>query len=191
MLTNSEKQTYDILKQYFDHIVLVLNVGSMIQLNNIEKDQKTSILISYYPGMEAGNAIVDVLVGDVNPSAHLTSTWAKTINDYPTTSTFIENINYVKYKEGLFVGYRYFEEDENTQSKVVFPFGHGLSYTTFDMKNKCEFDSDKKNFKVTSTIKNTGQKSGKQVVQVYVKKPQNEKFVKVQRELVAFGKTKN
>ena len=191
MLTNSEKQTYDILKQYFDHIVLVLNVGSMIQLNNIEKDQKTSILISYYPGMEAGNAIVDVLVGDVNPSAHLTSTWAKTINDYPTTSTFIENINYVKYKEGLFVGYRYFEEDENTQSKVVFPFGHGLSYTTFKLENNCTFDKDKKLFIVNSIVKNTGKVKGKQVVQVYAKKPQNENFVKVKRELVAFGKTKD
>jgi beta-glucosidase len=182
--------TYNSIIKYFDKVIVVLNVGSVIELNDIEKNEKTSILISFLPGMEAGNAVADVLVGAVNPSGHLTDTWARTIDDYPTTATFLESEKYVKYKEGLFVGYRYFEEDENTQSKVVFPFGHGLSYTTFDMKNKCEFDSDKKNFKVTSTIKNTGQKSGKQVVQVYVKKPQNEKFVKVQRELVAFGKTK-
>ena len=74
--------------------------------------------------MEAGNAIADVLNGKANPSGHLTDTWAKTIADYPTTITFTENIEYVKYKEGLFVGYRYFEDDGTTQEKVVFPFRH-------------------------------------------------------------------
>ena len=190
LLSDTEMDTYNSIIKYFDKVIVVLNVGSVIELNDIEKNEKTSILISFLPGMEAGNAVADVLVGLVNPSGHLTDTWARTIDDYPTTATFLESEKYVKYKEGLFVGYRYFEEDENTQSKIVFPFGHGLSYTTFDMKNKCEFDSDRKNFKITSTVKNTGGKSGKHVVQVYVKKPQNEKFVKVQRELVAFGKTK-
>ena len=140
--------------------------------------------------MEAGNAIVDVLVGDVNPSGHLTDTWAKTINDYPTTKTFKENLQYVKYKEGLFMGYRYFEDDASTQGKVVFPFGHGLSYTTFSMKNEASFNSDSRTFEIKSEVTNTGSISGKQVVQVYAQKPQNENFIKVQRELVAFAKTK-
>ena len=190
MLSESEINTYDLLKKYFDHIVVVLNVGSIIELNGMEKDEKTSILISFYPGVEAGNAIADVLVGDINPSGHLTDTWANKIEDYPTTSSFIENDLYVKYKEGLFVGYRYFEEDREKQSKVIFPFGHGLSYTSFDLENNCLFDKRTKMFTITSKVTNIGNRKGKQVVQVYVKKPENNKFIKVQRELVTFGKTK-
>ena len=190
LLSNSEKDTYTLLIKYFDNVVVILNVGSVMELEDIETDKKTSILISFLPGMEAGNAIADILIGDVNPSGHLTDTWAKKIDDYPTTMTFLEDKIYVKYKEGLFVGYRYFEEDEEKQSKVVFPFGYGLSYTTFTLENKCEFDSEKKVFTVTSKVTNNGERSGKQVVQVYAKKPQNENFIKVQRELVAFGKTK-
>ena len=188
LLTDSEIETYNSLKNHFDKIIVVLNVGSVIELNGIEKDEKTSILIAWLPGMEAGNAVADVLFGVVNPSGHLTDTWAKTINDYPTTSTFLESPLYVKYKEGLFVGYRYFEEDNEKQDKIVFPFGYGLSYTTFEISNKCKFE--KRLFTVTSIVKNSGNVEGKQVIQVYVKKPENPKFVKVQRELVAFGKTK-
>ena len=77
-LSDTEIETYNLLKQYFDHIVLILNVGSIIELNNIEKNNKTSILISFYPGIEAGNAIADILFGDANPSGHLSDTWAKT-----------------------------------------------------------------------------------------------------------------
>ena len=190
LLSDPEITTYNSLIKYFDKVVLILNVGSVIELNGFETNEKTSILITYLPGMEAGNAVADILIGKANPSGHLTDTWAKTIDDYPTTKTFKENISYVKYTEGLFVGYRYFEEDSTTQSKIVFPFGHGLSYTTFSMKNNCKFNADKNIFEITSEVTNTGQRSGKQVVQVYVKKPQNEKFIKVQRELVAFAKTK-
>ena len=190
LLNEKELKTFYCLKKYFDKIVIILNVGSVIELEGIEKDTNVSILISFLPGMEAGNAIVDVLIGDVNPSGHLTDTWAKHINDYPTTSTFSENKKYVRYSEGLFVGYRYFEDNEETQEKVVFPFGYGLSYTTFKIESKCEFDSNNKKFIITSKVTNTGNRSGKQVVQVYVKKPQNKDFIKVQRELVAFNKTK-
>ena len=190
MLTDSEIETYELLKIYFDHIVVILNVGSVIELNNMEKDKKTSILISFFPGMEAGNAIADILLGEVNPSGHLTDTWASKINDYPTTSTFIESNFFVKYKEGLFLGYRYFEDDEEKQSKVVFPFGHGLTYTKFNIENKCVFNNNKNIFIITSKVTNIGKRKGKQVIQVYIKKPQNYNFIKVQRELVAFNKTK-
>ena len=190
MLTDSEIETYELLKIYFDHIVVILNVGSVIELNNMKKDKKTSILISFFPGMEAGNAIADILLGEVNPSGHLTDTWASKINDYPTTSTFIESNFFVKYKEGLFLGYRYFEDDEEKQSKVVFPFGHGLTYTKFNIENKCVFNNNKNIFIITSKVTNIGKRKGKQVIQVYIKKPQNYNFIKVQRELVAFNKTK-
>ena len=190
LLSKRELDTFDSIKKYFDKIVLVLNVPSVIELNGLEQDKNVSILIAFLPGMEAGNAIADILVGDVNPSGHLTDTWAKTIDDYPTTSTFSENIKYVKYKEGIFVGYRYFEDNAETQKKVVFPFGYGLSYTTFNIESQCEYDQNKKIFTVTSKVTNTGKRSGKQVVQVYVKKPENKTFIKAQRELVAFNKTK-
>ena len=188
LLSDAEINTFNLLTRYFDKIVVVLNVGSVMELNDIERNEKVSILISFLPGMEAGNAIADVLVGDAYPSAHLTDTWAKRIDDYPTTLTFKEAARYVKYKEGLFVGYRYFEDDEQKQSKVVFPFGHGLSYTKFTLENNCEFNNNV--FTINSKVTNTGDRPGKQVVQVYAKKPQHEKFVKVQRELVAFAKTK-
>ena len=187
-LSDSEIETYNLLKKYFEHIVIILNVGTIIELNDIEKDPNTSILIAFYPGIEAGNAIADVLFGDANPSGHLSDTWAKNINDYSTTSTFLESKKYVKYKEGLFVGYRYFEDDESKHSKVVFPFGHGLSYTKFKIENNIIFSEEI--FKVMSKVTNIGKRSGKCVVQVYVKKPQNENFIKVLRELIAFGKTK-
>ena len=190
LLSESEINTFNTLLKYFDNIVVILNVGSVIELEGIDKNEKTSILISFLPGMEAGNAIADILVGDTYPSAHLTDTWAKKINDYPTTSTFKESEKYVKYKEGLFVGYRYFEENEETQSKVVFPFGHGLTYTSFSLENDCEYNEETKEFKVSSKVTNNGNFAGRQVVQVYAKKPENENFVKVQRELVAFNKTK-
>ena len=190
LLSDSEIKTYNALIQFFDNIVIILNVCSVIELNGIQNEEKTSILISFLPGIEAGNAIADILIGDAYPSAHLTDTWAKTINDYPSTSTFNENQRYVNYKEGLFVGYRYFEEDEEKQSKVVFPFGHGLSYTKFNLENNCEFNKDTNIFTVHSKVTNIGDRPGKQVVQVYVKKPHNKKLVKAQRELVAFNKTK-
>ena len=190
LLSNSELETYNSIIKYFDKVVVILNVGSVMELNGIEKNEKTSILISWLPGMEAGNAIAQVLLGEVNPSGHLTDTWAKTINDYPTTSTFLESPLYVKYREGLFVGYRYFEEDEEKQSKVVFPFGHGLSYTEFKYTKSCEYNGKEKNFEIISIVTNIGQMAGRQVIQVYVKKQDNENFVKVKRELVAFGKTK-
>ena len=190
LISDTELNTFNALIKYFDKIVVILNVGSVIELQDIEKNEKTSILISFLPGMESGNAIADVLIGKANPSGHLTDTWAKTIADYPTTATFTESIQYVKYKEGLFVGYRYFEEDGTTQGKVVFPFGHGLSYTQFSMDNKCQFNQEKNIFEIQSEIKNIGKFSGKQVIQIYAKKLQNEKFIKVQRELVAFAKTK-
>ena len=189
LLTDREIKTYNAIIKYFDKVVVILNVGSVMELNDIEKDEKTSILISFLPGMEAGNAIADDLVGDANPSGHLTDTWAKTIDDYPTTVTFTESEKYVKYKEGLFVGYRYFEEDEEKQSQVVFPFGHGLSYTTFSLDNKCNIDQGSGVITITSEVKNTGSRPGRQVVQVYVQKPENDKFVKVKRELVGFAKT--
>ena len=190
LLSSAEIDTFNALNKYFDKIVMILNVGSVIELEGFEKNEKTSILISFLPGMEAGNAVADILVGDAYPSAHLTDTWAQKINDYPTTSTFKETEKYVKYKEGLFVGYRYFEENEQTQSKVVFPFGHGLSYTTFKLENSCDFNEETKVFTVTSKVTNDGNFLGRQVIQVYAKKPENENFVKVQRELVAFSKTK-
>ena len=190
LLSQREINTFNSIKNYFDKIVIILNVGSVIELNSMDQDPNVSILIAFLPGMEAGNAIADILVGDVNPSGHLTDTWAKEINDYPTTSTFLENKKYVKYKEGLFVGYRYFEDSPETQAKVVFPFGYGLSYTTFTIDSRCEYDNNNKIFRITSKVTNTGNRPGKQVVQVYVKKQENDKFVKVKRELVAFNKTK-
>ena len=79
MLLYSEMNTYNALIQYFDKVVVVLNIGSVVELNDIEKNEKTTILILFLPGMEAGNAIGVVLIGKANPSGYLIDTWAKTI----------------------------------------------------------------------------------------------------------------
>lgn len=187
MLEAGEREAHLLLKKYFDLVVVVLNTPSVMELEKMPKDPKTSILICYFPGSQAGNAIADVLVGDVNPSGKLTDTWAERIDDYPSTH-FFDTLEYVNYVEGLFVGYRYFEHEDQAIKKVVFPFGHGLSYTKFEITSKVEFNEGI--FTVKSSVKNIGKVSGKEVVQVYVQKPENENFVKAKRELISFMKTK-
>ena len=93
----------------------------------MEKDEKTSILISFYPGVEAGNAIADILFGDINPSGHLTDTWASKIEDYPTTSSFIESDSYVRYKEDISQWYDCMHKYKLTDDEIKIMEDHLLS----------------------------------------------------------------
>ncbi len=150
-----------------------------------------ALLEAWYPGMEGGRAIANVLFGDVNPSGKLPWTFPKKISDSPahkSTKTFPgENLK-VHYEEGIYVGYRYFEK-ENIEP--LFPFGFGLSYTTFDLK---EVSSDKNTLKslddfleLTVKVSNAGKRSGSEVIQVYVEhvKPSVDRPIK---ELIGFQK---
>ncbi|MDC0700583.1 glycoside hydrolase family 3 N-terminal domain-containing protein, partial [Blautia wexlerae] len=153
-----------------------------------ERTEIDSVLIGWQAGMEGGNAIADVLCGDVNPSGKLTDTWAVDYMDYPSSETFSSNDNNVKYEEyedGIYVGYRYFDTFNVTPA---YEFGYGSSYTTFDTKINF-VEADATTVTVNATIKNTGDTySGKEVFEVYFSAPDG-KLEKPYQELAGFAKT--
>ena len=146
--------------------VVVLNVGAPVSMPWV--DQVAAVIQAYYPGMENGNAVTDVLLGKVNPSGKLPVTFPVRLEDSPA---FI-NAPYpgsqeVNYGEGIFVGYRYYDKKDVTP---LFPFGHGLSYTTFsysELKAPRKVKAGQK-FEVSLKVGNTGKVAGKEVIQLYV-----------------------
>ena len=137
--------------------------------------------------MEGGLATADILCGDVNPSGKLSDTYAKDLEDYPSTANFHESAFYVDYTEDIYVGYRYFETF--APEKVQFEFGFGLSYTTFDIET-VSADADDEKITLEVKVTNTGDKfSGKEVVQVYYEAPQGA-LGQPARQLCAYGKQK-
>ena len=151
----------------FKKIVIVLNVGTMISLEELKRDDAVSALLYVsYPGMEGGNAIADVISGDVNPSGRLPVTVAKTLADYPSDATWQEGRHYVPYEEDVFVGYRYFATVPGACEKVTYPFGYGLSYTTFE-RSGAEIERADGKVTVRVTVTNTGRVAGRHSVLVY------------------------
>lgn len=186
-LSDEEEKLISDIKENFKKIVIIVNSGGIIDFARFENDDKISaVLMGWQGGQEGGNATADVLSGDVNPSAKLTDTIARKLEDYPFADSFNESDDYVKYYEDIYVGYRYFETF--AKEKVVYPFGFGLSYTTFMLKNYSASD-DGKTIKVSVTVKNTGSIAGKEVVQVYYSAPQG-KLGKPAFELATYKKTK-
>ena len=186
-LTDEEKKLLDKVTSVFAKTVLVLNIGNIIDFEEIEKygDKISSILILWQGGMESGNAAADVLSGKVNPSGKLTDTIAKKYEDYPSSNDF-GKFKFNNYVEDIFVGYRYFETFH--PEKVLYEFGFGLSYTTFSVDFiKAEEKEDKIIF--TASVKNTGSVAGKETVELYVSSPQG-KLGKASKSLIGFKKTK-
>lgn len=186
-LTENEKKMLTKVTSVFDKTVLILNIGNVIDFEEIAAygDKISAILIVWQGGMESGNAVADVLSGKVNPSGKLTDTIAKTYSDYPSSRDF-GKLKFNKYVEDIFVGYRYFETF--APEKVLYEFGFGLSYTSFDVEfTGAEEKENKIIFK--ANVKNTGSRSGKETVQVYVSAPQG-KLGKASKSLVGFVKTK-
>ncbi len=186
-LTDEEKKLLDKVTTVFSETVLVLNVGNVIDFEEIEKygDKISAILIAWQGGMESGNAVAAVLSGKVNPSGKLTDTIAKTYGDYPSSSNF-GKLKFNNYVEDIFVGYRYFETFQ--PQKVLYEFGFGLSYTDFEIKFKSA-EETKDEIIFTAEVKNTGSVAGKETVQLYVSQPQG-KLGKAAKSLVGFKKTK-
>ena len=162
-LTDVEQKMVDDVTAAFEHSVVVLNVGSMIDVSWIKNNPKIdAALLAWQAGMEGGLAIADILVGDVNPSGKLTDTFAREFADYPSADTFHESDDYVNYFEDIYVGYRYFETIEGAKEKVVYPFGYGLSYTEFDISRPAaKLCGD--NIEISVKVTNTGSLSGKEV----------------------------
>ena len=188
-LTPAEKTMIEAVKAQFDNIIVVLNIGGMIDTSWIKNEDKiSSALIAWQGGMEGGAAAAEVLMGIVNPSGRLTDTFAARLEDYPSTMGFHEAVEYVDYTDDIYVGYRYFETIPEAAEKVCYPFGFGLSYTTFVLSEPCVCEENGM-VKISIKVKNTGDCSGKEVVQVYTTAPQG-RLGKPAKELRAFAKTK-
>ena len=188
-LSDKEKNMVDTVCANFKNIIVLLNTGAMIDTSWFaENDKIKAAVMIWQGGMEGGLAAADILVGEENPSGRLVDTCARSLNDYPSTEGFHESDDYVKYIEDIFVGYRYFETIPGMKEKVVYPFGYGLSYTDFEISNASAYAIGKKIY-VNADVKNIGNYSGKEVLQVYYKAPEG-KLTKPSRELCAFAKTK-
>ena len=187
-LTKEEKQMLELVSGAFKKTVVLLNIGSIFDMSWAEeyKDKISSILIVWQGGMESGNAAADVLTGKVNPSGRLSDTIAKTYEDYPSSLNFGgEQFN--NYYEDIFVGYRWFETFK--KDRVLYPFGFGLSYTTFTQK-PVSFEKGDGVYTVKVEVTNTGKAAGKETVMAFVSAPQGE-LGKAAKVLVSYGKTES
>ncbi len=185
LLTNAEEQMLRVVCQHFKKTVVLLNVGNIIDMKWVKAYNPSAVLYVWQGGQEGGNSVVDILTGEVNPSGKLADTIALDINDYPSTSNFGNDDTNI-YAEDIYVGYRYFETV--AKEKVLYPFGFGLSYTTFD-KKVCTFLWKPDGVFVEVEVTNIGSRAGKEVVQLYVSAPQG-KLGKALRVLCGFAKTK-
>ena len=183
-------------------VVVIINSGSVIETASWSS-YPDAILCAWQPGMEGGNSIADLLTGKVNPSGKLTMTWPLAATDHPSTKNFpgtmdfytyqvtrgytgqVAGYDYTNHDEDIYVGYRFFDSfDKN----VAYPFGYGLSYTTFEYsKPAVKVSGD--NITVSITVKNTGEVAGKETAQVYVAAPKGQ-LEKPTHELKGFAKTR-
>ena len=188
-LTSREKAMLSMVKDRFDNIVVVLNIGGIIDLSWVkDDDQISSALLAWQGGMEGGLAMAELLTGNGNPSGKLVDTFAARTEDYPSTANFHESFDYVNYTEDIYVGYRYFETIPGAKEKVVYPFGYGLSYTTFYLDIPV-VEQTEDEICATVQVTNTGDTAGKEVVQLYFEAPQGI-LKKPARQLAAFAKTR-
>lgn len=186
-LTEQEMDMLDKVTTVFTHTVVLMNIGNIIDMSWVENygDKISSLLYVWQGGMESGNAIADVLTGAVNPCGKLADTIARNYEDYPSSSNF-GGKEYNEYKEDIYVGYRHFET--YAKEKVLYPFGYGLSYTSFQT-NPVAFVSENGVYKITVEVENTGTFAGREVVMAWCKAPQG-KLGKPAKNLVAYAKTK-
>jgi beta-glucosidase len=165
-------------------VVVVINSGSVIETASW-RDRVDAIVLAWEPGEEAGNAIADVLTGKVCPSGKLTMTWPISVYDHASSRHFPSRNKVSNHEEDIYVGYRYFD---TFGKDVSYPFGYGMSYTTFEYsKPSVKVSGD--NITVSVTVKNTGSVSGREIAQVYVSAPAGQ-LEKPAQELKAFAKTR-
>jgi len=187
-LEDGERQMIADVLENFDNVVVLLNVGAAIDTSWIKANDKIkSAIVLWQGGMEGGLAAADMLVGDDAPSGKLVDTFAESFDDYPTSAGFHESKDYVKYTEDIFVGYRYFETIPGKKERVIYPFGFGLTYTTFEFTD-ITFARGKNKIFISVDVKNTGNRAGKEIVQVYYSAPKG-RISKESIALACFKKT--
>lgn len=178
-----------LIDSAFEKILVVVNSGGLIDLSWFARSEKLKgLLLTWQPGMQGGRALAKILCGEVNPSGRLTDTIAKSYSDYPSAGTFRNHNFEMVYEEDIFVGYRYFETIPGAGDKVLYPFGYGLSYTTFSIENQ-SFRHDGKLIRCTVEVTNTGKLPGREVVQLYSSRSAGGLEYPA-RELRAFAKTR-
>ena len=189
-LFEEEKEAIKTLVKHYKKVIVVLNVGAVIDTKFLRNtDGIHAIVLMSQAGNIGGHALADILTGKVNPSGHLTATWAENYTDYPGADEFSHmngNVDDEFYRESIYVGYRYFDTFGVCPAS---PFGYGLSYTTFDMKTD-KVEVEKNRIRLTIKVKNTGKVyAGREVVQVYYSAPGGGQE-KPYQELAAFAKTR-
>lgn len=183
LLSAEEERMIREICSVCERTIVVLNTGNIIDMKWVKQYHPQAVLYVWQGGQEGGNSVRDVLMGDVNPCGRLTDTIAASIEDYPSTKNFGDKEKNV-YQEDIFVGYRYFETF--AREKVLYPFGYGLSYTSFEIRAEISEKSDL--VQVDAEVTNTGKWSGKEVVQIYAEVAQG-KLGNPVRRLVGFAKT--
>ena len=197
------QQVCEIYHKAGKQVVVLLNIGGVIETASW-KDMPDAILCAWQAGQEGGNSVVDVLSGKQSPSGKFTMTWPVNFTDAYSSRNFpidedpkidmlnqgqkgnVRNVDYTDYEEDIYVGYRYFDSFD---VPVSYPFGFGLSYTTFEYSDaKIAENGDA--YEVSVTVKNTGSLEGKEVVELYISAPDNKAANKPVKELKAFAKTK-
>ncbi len=196
-LTDEEDALLKELCSRFTNVIVILNVGYPIDVHWADEYGVKALLYTGFGGMFGGQAVVDVLNGNVNPSGHLPDSWPIDYFDLPASANFYNSVDkpvlstecatYLDtvYEEGLYVGYRYYT---TFGKSPAYPFGFGLSYTDFAVTcTSCHFDGEK--LIVTAKVENIGKRAGRQVVQLYLHKPSSFARETPERELVSFEKT--
>ncbi len=185
-LTDEERTLLDSVTGAFEHTVVVLNTSNVIDLSWTEEYQNklSAVVVAWQGGMEAGHAVADVLYGKVNPSGRLACSVARSYTDYPSSVTFNKR-RQIDYREDVFVGYRHL--DTFAPQSILFPFGHGLSYTTF-MLEIVGLELRDEQVAAQVCVTNTGTRSGRRTVLLWCQPP-IEGLRKPARVLAAFGKT--
>ncbi len=197
------QQVCDVYHKAGKQVVVLLNIGGVIETASW-KDMPDAILCAWQAGQEGGNSVVDVLSGKQSPSGKFTMSWPVNFTDAYSSRNFpidqdpkidmlnqgqkgnVRNVDYTDYEEDIYVGYRYFDSFE---VPVSYPFGFGLSYTTFEYSD-AKIAQKNDIYDVTVTVKNTGSQEGKEVVELYISAPDNKAANKPAKELKAFAKTK-
>lgn len=186
LLSNDEIAMLTVVRKHFKKVVLLLNVGNIIDMTDINRIAPDAVLYVWQGGMTGGKGTADVLTGKVSPSGKLPDTIAYKASDYPSDANFGREKNRDIYAEDIYVGYRYFETF--AKEKVLYPFGFGLSYTEFEIKTeKAEITEGA--VKLSVSVKNIGSYKGKEVIEVYCEAPQG-RLGKAARVLCGFEKTR-
>ncbi len=183
-LTETERKMLAAVCSAFPRTVVLLNVGNVIDMQWVEQYQPAAVVYLWQGGEMGAYAVADILTGRVNPCGRLSDTIARRIEDYPAAANY-GDARRTEYCEDIYVGYRYFETF--APEKVLYPFGFGLSYSTFAIETLC-LDEQEGMISIQVAVTNTGRRAGKEVVQVYCGAPQGT-LGKPARCLCAFAKT--